>query len=239
MSNIQWRSVAYVNDQVEFEGLLGTNAALHGAPTVLVFHGWEGRVDSLCEAAAPLLDWGYQAFVCDLYGTGVTGETPQECDALMQPLMNDRALLASRIQAAVNCVRQLPGVNADALAAMGFCFGGLCVLDLARMGAPVQGVASFHGVFTPSTEPSVTPIAAKVALYHGWDDPLAPPDEVVGLAAELTAAQADWQMLAFGHTCHAFMARGANDPDNGIQYNPVAAARAWRAFRGFLEDCFA
>lgn len=112
------------------------------------------------------------------------------------------------------------------------------MLDLARANGEVRGVAGFHGVLIPPPGRAPGKIDCKVAVYHGWDDPYAKPDDVLPLAAELTESGADWPLHAFGHTLHAFMADQANQPEQGIAYNPAAAARSWHGLRRFLEECF-
>jgi dienelactone hydrolase len=156
----------------------------------------------------------------------------------MMPFVRDRAMLQRRLAHVVDVAAGLPEVDASKIAAVGFCFGGLCVLDLARSRADVRGVASFHGVLAPPGNTAGNRIDAKVVAYHGWDDPMAPPDAVVALAGELTAAEADWQLHAFGGAMHAFTAVGANDPANGIQYHERTARRSVAHLRTFLAECF-
>ncbi|WP_218951996.1 dienelactone hydrolase family protein [Amycolatopsis anabasis] len=232
------KPVEYRHGAVVMEGILLRDAATGGpAPTVIVCHGAEGRSDELARMAERVLPWGYQAFVMDLYGKGVSGSTPEEFDALMRPFLDDRAMLADRLSAVVAAVAGLREVDESRIAAIGFCFGGLCVLDMARAGLPVTGVASFHGVLTPPPGSAPRRIGCKIAVYHGWDDPFAKPEDVVALAAELTAAGADWQVRAFGQTLHSFMAEQANRPDLGIAYNARSAERSWSGLRGFLAEC--
>ena len=121
----------------------------------------------------------------------------------------------------------MPESEASQISAIGFCFGGLCALDLARAGAAVKGVASFHGLFTPAGLPAAK-IQAKISAFHGWDDPFAPPDQVVALGQEMTAAGADWQLHIYGATVHGFMNESANNPQMGIVYN----AKIRRSARG-------
>src|SRR3546814_6319551 len=154
----------------------------------------------------------------------------------MNPLMADRAGLQSRLLHWVDVVRALPEVDGDRIAAMGFCFGGLCALDLARTGVDVRGVASFHGLLGAPGNREGTSIKSRVIAFHGWDDPMAPPDHVTALGEELTRAGADWQIHAFGGTMHAFTNPRAADPESGLLYNPVAANRAWASFEGRTEE---
>jgi dienelactone hydrolase len=190
------------------------------------------------EFAHRVTQLGWAAFSADLYGAGVTGSTTEECQALMNPLVGDRARLRRMLLAVVDVVAGLPQTDAGRLAAIGFCFGGLCVLDLARAGGPVRSVASFHGLFTPPGLPTLTPLP-KIVAYHGWDDPMVPPQDVVAFGKEFTDAGADWRLEAFGGAMHAFMAEGADMPQMGIQYNAVVAGRAWKALDLFLQETLA
>ncbi|MCO5971690.1 dienelactone hydrolase family protein [Actinoallomurus soli] len=233
------RPVPYRHGSAALEGLLITSEAVPApAPTVLICHGAEGFSDAVIQIGRErVLPLGYQAFAVDLFGKGVSASTPEGFDANMGPFLADRAMLADRLATVVSVAAGLPEVDPSRLAAIGFCFGGLCVLDMARTGLPVRGVASFHGVLKPPPGRPVRPIECAVAIYHGWEDPFAPPEDVVALAAELTEAGADWRIEAFGHAMHAFMATFANSPERGIQYDARTAGRAWSAMAGFLAEC--
>jgi dienelactone hydrolase len=124
------------------------------------------------------------------------------------------------------------------MAAIGFCFGGLCMLDLARHGTHLKAVGSFHGILTPPPVTTDAPIDTRIAVYHGWDDPFAPPADVVALGAELTSRHADWQLHAYGNAMHAFMAPFANDPERGILYDATTARRAWAGLVDLLGETF-
>jgi len=203
------------------------------------FHAWDGRTEAHDQFAHRLAALGWNAFSVDLYGKGVVGNTTEECQALMNPLVGDRARLRGLLLEAVATVAALPRVDATRMAAIGFCFGGLCVLDLARAGAALKGVASFHGLFIPPGLPLVTPIVPKVIAYHGWADPMAKPDSVVAFGEEFTAGGADWQLHGFGGALHAFMNEGANMPEMGILYDAKVARRAWDGMAGFLAEVLA
>jgi dienelactone hydrolase len=153
--------------------------------------------------------------------------------------MQDRARLQNRLLRILEVVKGLREVEAERIAAVGFCFGGLCALDLARTGADVRGIASFHGVLSPPGNTAGNKIKAKVIVFHGWDDPFAPPKDLVALGQELSESDADWQIHAYGKTMHAFMARGANSPEAGIMYNEVSARRALASLKTFLREAFA
>ena len=156
----------------------------------------------------------------------------------MQPFLEDRTLLQARMDASVSAACKLTQSDATQVSAIGFCFGGLCVLDLARSGADIKAVVSFHGLFSPPDNPGAEKIKSRVLVLHGYDDPMATPDAMVGLADELTHLQADWQIHAYGGTMHAFTNPAAKDPDFGTVYHPLADNRAWRSMKDFLQDSF-
>jgi dienelactone hydrolase len=237
--SITTRAVEHALDGQTFDSLLIFDDAQRGPrPAVLVFHAWEGRSEDQEKFANRLTAWGYAALAVDLYGKGKRGKTTEECQALMTPLVQDRALLRKRLLQVVDVASGVPEIEPANIAAIGFCFGGLCVLDLARAGAKLKAVASFHGLFTPPNLPSASPIAAKVIAFHGWDDPFTPPEQVVAFGKEFSAAGADWQLHAFGGTKHAFMNETADNPEMGLIYSAQAAGRAWQALQIFLAEAF-
>ncbi|MCI4643562.1 MAG: dienelactone hydrolase family protein [Hyphomonadaceae bacterium] len=233
---ISTRTVDYTADGETCEGYL---ALPEGGPAklVLIAHAWGGQGDvERGKADRIAAELGYAAFCMDVYGKGKRGETVEECQALMTPMLEDRAKLQARLNAAVEFSKTLEGVDTSARAAAGYCFGGLCVLDMARAGQDVAGVASFHGLFGAPDNLSDPKISAKVVAFHGWDDPMAEPDTVLGLAKEMSAAGADWQLHAYGNTLHAFTTPGANDPNLGVKYDATADQRSWQSFAAFLKE---
>ena len=208
-------------------------------PCVLVSHAWAGIFDHERTHAEELARLGYVGLALDVYGKGVRGNPEGDNSALMGPWLNDRAKLKQRLMAAVAAAKAHPSVDPNRIAMIGYCFGGLCALDVARSGtSEVRGVVSLHGIFMPPNLGAQAPIKAKVLVLHGWDDPMATPDAVLGLAKEMTAAKADWQIHAYGHTMHAFTHEGANAPERGIAYNKAAARRSWMATTDFLKEVF-
>ncbi|CAI8868797.1 MULTISPECIES: dienelactone hydrolase family protein [Methylococcus] len=205
-------------------------------PGILVSHAWGGRDAFVCDKARRLAELGYAAFALDMYGKGIVGSGPEQNAQLMAPFMADRGLLQSRMNAALDTVRSLPEVDPGRIAAMGFCFGGLCVLDLARTGADLRGVVSFHGLFIPPGNTAGRKIRAKVLVLHGYEDPMAPPEQALALGRELTEAGADWQIHMYGHTLHAFSNPLANDRSFGTVYDPTADRRSWQAMQNFLAE---
>lgn len=237
---IQTRLVDYRHGELTLQGLLAWDDARAGPrPAVAICHTWAGRTEFEEGKAVALAELGYTGFAIDMYGKGVRGANPEENSALMAPLMQDRAMLQARIGAAVAVLREQPEADPARTGAIGFCFGGLCVLDLARSGSDVNGVASFHGLFGAPGNTAANRISARVLCLHGYADPMAQPRDMLDLAAELTAAGADWQIHAYGNTVHAFTNPEANNPDMGTIYNAVADRRSWAALRNFLEEIFA
>lgn len=207
-------------------------------PTVILYPTIMGRSDLELGFARRLAGAGYAVLVADLYGREYIGKPREECRALMMALLGDRAALGARLLAVLETTRAQPEVDPARVAAIGFCFGGLCALDLARGGADIAGAASFHGLLKPPPGPQAEAIGARILVLHGWDDPLAPPEEVAALGAELTAAGADWQIHAYGNTAHAFTNPNAADRAGGFSYDARAARRAWASCDAFLEECF-
>lgn len=190
--------------------------------------------------AERLAELGYAAFVADVYGKG-NRATRQDDDParFMNALNADRGLLRERLLASLETLQGLDGLNPAKIAATGYCFGGKCGLDLARCGAGILGVVSFHGVYDPPPFPNAAAMTAKILVCHGWDDPLAPPEATIALAQELTAGGADWQLHAYGHTGHGFTDASADMPERGVVYRGDADRRSWQAMRAFLEEIFA
>ena len=223
------------------EGYVAYYESQRGArPGVLVSHAWGGQGDFERQKAEQLAELGYVGFALDLYGKGNRGGTMEENAALMKPFLDDRALLRRRITAALETLGEHPAVDPQRLGAIGFCFGGLCVLDLARsVPRGLKGVVSFHGLFHAPNLGAQAPIKAKVLMLHGYDDPMATPEHANAIARELTDAGADWQLHAYGHTSHAFTNPQANSPEHGLLYNATAAERSWVSMKNFLEEALA
>ncbi|WP_224248130.1 dienelactone hydrolase family protein [Hyalangium gracile] len=206
-------------------------------PCVLVAHAWDGQNESIRALTERMAHQGYLGFAIDVYGKGVRGGETDDNSRLMAPFLEDRGLLRRRLEAGLAAARRHPLVDPDRIAALGYCFGGLCVLDLARSVPPgLKGVVSVHGMLHPPRLGPQAPMAARVLILHGWEDPVAPPADVLAIARELTEAQADWQLHAYGHAMHAFTFPGANRPQAGILYNPAAARRAESSLQAFLAE---
>lgn len=237
--SVQTRLIEYRDGEVLLEGMLAWDDSIAGTrPGVLVSHAWSGRSDFEDGKACRLAELGYVAFALDLYGKGVRGSSVEENSALMQPFLDDRAMLQQRLLVSVKTLRDQDETDAAKVAAIGFCFGGLCVLDIARSGEDLAGVVSFHGLLGAPGNTQGNSIKAKVLVLHGWDDPMGPPEHVLELAKELSAMGADWQLHAYGNTLHAFTNPDADDPAMGTVYDSSADRRSWAAMRNFLDELF-
>ncbi|MDO9049799.1 MAG: dienelactone hydrolase family protein [Methylobacter sp.] len=233
-------TVAYLDGDVVLEAFFAFDDALSGRrPTVLINHTWAGRDDFVAEKAKKLAALGYVGFAVDMYGKGVLGASPEENMKLMQPFMADRAMLQKRMKAALSAVKLMPWVDDSKIAAIGFCFGGLCSLDLARTGVDIKGVVSFHGLLAAPGNTQGNAVKAKILALHGRDDPLVPTEQVLAFEQEMTEAGTDWQLHTYGHTMHGFTNPLANDPAFGAVYQPAADRRSWIAMQNFLTEIFA
>lgn len=233
-------TVGYLDGDVHLEAFFAFDDALSGRrPAVLINHTWAGRDDFVAEKAKQLAALGYVGFALDLYGKGIVGSCPEENAKLMQPFIDNRPMLQKRMQAALYAVKLLPWVDDSKCAAIGFCFGGLCVLDLARTGTGLKGVVSFHGLLGAPGNTEGNAIKAKILALHGHDDPLAPVEQVLAFEEEMTKAGADWQLHTFGSTLHAFTNPAANNPDIGMAYQPDSDRRSWLAMKNFLAEILA
>src|SRR5215210_6288347 len=221
----------------ELEGVLVARRDSARRPGVILFPTVMGVSELELGFARQLVHLGYTGFVADLFGKQFRGSPRPIMSGELKRLRGDRASLRERLLAVLECVRKLDAVEENQIVAIGYCFGGQCALDLARSGADIAGVASFHGLFDPPGLPP-QPIKAKVLAFHGWDDPMAPPEAVVALGKELTDARADWQLHAYGHVAHGFTNPGATGATPGIVYNELAAERSWTSLINFLEELF-
>ncbi|QNE30624.1 carboxymethylenebutenolidase [Sphingomonas sp. NBWT7] len=209
-------------------------------PGVLVCPNILGQKESDNQKAEALAKLGYVALACDVYGQGkrTTRESP-DAGLYMNQMNADRALLRDRLAASLDALRGFGAVDAARVAAVGFCFGGKCVLDMARSGLPILGGVSFHGVYDRPDYANVPTMEAKLLICHGWEDPLATPEQMVALGRELTDAHADWQIHAYGNAGHAFTDTALVKPAApGVAYDERADRRSWKAMADFLAELF-
>ena len=236
--------VVYQAGGVECHGLLTYDSSNAGKkPAILVIHAWRGQDGFAREKTRELADLGYVGFAVDLYGNGQSVTEDSEAQVLMAPLFKNRKKLRERIRAAYEFLRMSDLVDASKMGAIGFCFGGLTVLELLRSGASLKGAVSFHGLLgdvmgdiTAVKEPVNYAPPGALLLLHGYEDTFTPPAEIARLQKELNDVQMDWQMNIYGQTCHAFMNPAAANPEKGMVYNPKIALRAWHAMKNFFEE---
>lgn len=238
---MQTQAIEYHHQETLLQGFWAIDSKKQGGglkPVVLICHDWSGCHEFVREKAKKIAELGYIGFAIDMFGKGQLGSTKEEKSALIQPFMDDRVFLLKRIQAALAVIPSLPHADVTAVAALGFCFGGLCVLDLARSGADLRAVVSFHGLLAAPATGAQTLIKAKVLALHGYADPMVPPAAVNHFAEEMTQAKADWQIHMYGNTLHAFTNPQAHDPQFGTVYEATADKRSWQTMKNFLAEVF-
>lgn len=233
-------SVEYRHGDVVLEGYLAYDKALQGPrPGVLVVHEWMGLGPYAQGRAKQLAELGYIAFAVDMYGKGVRAKNAQEAATLAGIYKSDRKLMRDRVRAALDVLRGHKLVDPGRIAAIGYCFGGTTVIELARSGADVAGVVSFHGNLDTPDPADAKNIKGKVLVLHGADDPLVPKEQVLAFQDEMRKAGVDWQMVYYGGAVHSFTNPDAgNDPSKGVAYNPAADRRSWEAMRAFFAEIF-
>jgi len=238
---VQARAVKYMVGDVEHVGFVAyDDAAKAKRPGVLVAPEWTGVNDYARGRAKQLAGMGYVAFVFDPYGGGRNAADVKQSAEWSGALKNDRAELRRRINAALATLRQQEQVDPKKVAAIGYCFGGTSVLELARGGADVLGVVSFHGGLSTTTPAKAGEVKAKVLVCHGAVDPFVPPEEVAKFEQEMGDAKVDWQLVKYADSVHSFTNPDASKRGmNGVGYNEAADRRSWAAMQAFLKELFA
>lgn len=234
------KPVEYQHGDTVLEGYMAYDDGSRGArPGVLVVHEWYGLNDYARKRADQLAQLGYVAFALDMYGKGIRATDAKEAGALAGKYKGDRALMRARAMAGLDVLKKHPLVDPGRVAAIGYCFGGTTVLELARGGADLLGVVSFHGgLDNPHPDPA-RHIRARVLVLHGADDPLVPSEEIAAFHQEMRAAGADWQMVYYGGAVHSFSnPQAGSDPGKGVAYNEQADHRSWAAMRAFFDEMF-
>lgn len=240
-AEIVTRTIEYKQGDTTLEGYLAyDNSVASSRPGVLIVHQWKGLGPNEKMRAEMLAKMGYIAFACDIYGKGVRPAATQDAAAQAGKYKNDRKLLRERVNAGLAELRKQQNLDRAKIAAIGYCFGGTTVLELARSGADVNGVVSFHGGLGSPTPEDAKNIKAKVLALHGADDPAVPPAEVAGFEKEMRDAKVDWQLIAYGNAVHSFtMKEAGNDNSKGSAYNEKADKRSWESMKDFFTELFA
>ena len=238
-AEIKTERITYKQGDTELEGYLAYDTAKQGKlPGVLVAPDWMGPGKFSDGRAEELAKMGYVAFVVDIYGKSVRPANQQEAGAAAGKFKNDRPTVRARMQAALDILKARDNVDASKIAAIGYCFGGMCVLELARSGAPVAGVVTFHGSLDSPAPQDAKNINAKVLVLHGADDKFVN-EQVAGFQDEMRGGNVDWQMIYYADSVHSFTNPAAgSDKSKGVAYNEKADRRSWEAMRTFFGEIF-
>ncbi len=230
----------YKSGDVECEGVVAFAKGDGKKPAVLVIHDWMGVSPFVNEKVVQLSKMGYVAFGADVYGKGVRPKSPQEAGALAGKYKGDRALFRERLKSALKELVARQDVDPKRVVAIGYCFGGTGAIELARSGADLAGVISFHGGLDSPTPADGKNIKAKVLALHGADDPYVPAADVLAFQEEMRASKVDWQFVAYGGAVHAFTNPAAGtDNSKSAAYNANADRRSWEAATAFFNEVFA
>ena len=234
-------SLEYRDGDVTLKGYLAyDDQTSQKMPGILVMPEAFGLGVNAKNRAERLAALGYVALAGDPYGNGFETSDLQEAIKLATPMMTDPAKFRARGRAGLDKLASLPQVDSSRLAVIGYCMGGTFSLELARDGAPVKGVVSFHGNLATQSPAEPGKTKGKVLVCHGAEDPFVPPDVVNAFAEEMTKAGVDWQLISYGGTVHSFTNPTAATVGNpGIAYNKSADERSWQAMRNFFSEIFA
>jgi len=237
---VKTRVVEYKQGNTVLEGFLAwDDTTTARRPGVLIVHEWTGLGPYVKKRAEMLAKLGYIAFAADIYGKGIRPSTPAEAGKIAGIYKNDRPLMRARARAGLDELLKQKGVDPKRVAAIGYCFGGTTVLELARDGADIRGVASFHGGLATPTPQDAKNIRAKVLAMHGADDPFVKPDEVAAFQDEMRKGGVDWQFISYGNAVHSFTNPDAgNDNSKGAAFNEKADKRSWGAMKQFFAEIF-
>jgi dienelactone hydrolase len=240
MAAIKAEPVSYKQDTTALEGLLVYDAAAKGRqPGIVLGPDWMGVTDLAKQYAEKVAKLGYVVLVADIYGKNVRPKDMQAAGAASGIYKNDRNLMQARARAAYDQLRTSARVDTNRLAAMGYCFGGGVALELARSGAALNGVVTFHGDLATSHPEQARNIKGLVLVNHGADDPFVTADQVKGFETEMRAGGVDWRLIQYGGAVHGFTNPYAGtDNSKGMAYNAKADNRSWQAAVDFFHEIF-
>ena len=219
-----------------FEAFYVHNQTAQHRPVVLIFHPWRGRDEFVKDRAFQLSRMGYFAVAVDLYGKGIVGKDDEECEKLMMPMIENRLEIYEKVLKIIDQLKENPYADVNQIAAIGFCFGGLCALDMARRMKQLRGVVSFHGLLLPLE--SHQKISGKVLILHGYKDPMVSIKDLEMVAKEMEEAETNFEIIIYGKAYHAFTNPLVNSPQKGTVYNEEIAKRAYLAMQNFLHEIF-
>jgi dienelactone hydrolase len=240
MAQLHTETIEYKQGDTVLEGYLAYDSTISGPrPGVLIVHEWMGLNDYARYRADMLAKEGYIAFAADIYGKGVRPQNTEAAAEQAGIYREDRELMRARAQAGLEVLREHELSESTALAAIGYCFGGGVVLELARSGADVAGVISFHGNLDTPNPADAERIKGSVLVCHGAADPYVPREEVEAFHEEMHNAEVDWYMIEYGGAVHSFTNHNrSNDPSQGAAYDANADRRSWRAMLAFFDELF-
>jgi len=242
-AEVQTREIPYTAaDGTEMIGYYAYDDAIEGKrPGVVVVHEWWGLNDYAKSRARDLAELGYSALAIDMYGEGKHTEHPKDAMSFMKAALSDAEAAKGRFNAGLDLLKQQAQTDTDKLAAVGYCFGGKVVLDMARQGAPLDGVVSFHGALATQTRATPGSVKARVLVEHGAADSMVSADDVAALSAEMVKAGADYQLVSLPGAKHGFTNPGADKfQEQGVDvaYNQTADERSWQDMQRFLDETF-
>jgi dienelactone hydrolase len=236
---IHTETVEYKQGDTTLEGFLAYDDSISGKrPGVLVVHQWFGLTDYEKRRATMLAQLGYVAFCADIYGKDARRKNVQEAGAQAGKYKSDRALLRARVNAALDVLKKNELVDTSRVAAIGYCFGGTTVIELARSGADLNGVVSFHGGLDSPTPADGKNIKCKVLALAGADDPFQKPEDLTAFESEMRDNKVDWQIVFYGGAVHAFTQPDPGFSNPGAKYNEKADKRSWEAMKAFFAEIF-
>ena len=238
--NVQTQEMKYEQNGTSLQGLLAWDANQQTRrPGVLVVHEWWGHDDHARNQAKRLAEAGYVAFALDMYGDGKTAMHPDDAQKLMMEATADPAVVGARFNAARQVLASDSHVDPERLAAIGYCFGGNVVLSMARLGADLDAVASFHGVLAPLPPATPGTVKARVLVLHGSADPFVPAEVLAAFRTEMTAAQANFRVVEYPGVKHAFTnptAESHQMPE--LSYDANADKQSWQELQRLLIETF-
>ena len=239
-AELRTQTIEYTQGEAKLEGYLAYDAAVAGKrPGVLVVHQWKGLSDYEKKRAEMLARLGYNVFCADIYGKGIRPDNPKDASAEAGKYKSNRPLLRARVNAGLDLLRNHELTDPKRMAAIGYCFGGTTVIELARSGADIAGVVSFHGALDAPNPADGKNIRCKVLALHGADDPFVAAPDVAAFEEEMRQARVDWQLVKYGGAVHSFTDWNAgNDNSKGAAYNEKADHRSWEAMKEFFAEIF-
>lgn len=233
------QNVEYKHEDTVLEGYLAYDDTAKGKrPGVLVVHEWWGLNDYVRMRVDKLAKLGYVAFALDMYGKGIWTDQASKAQELSGHLRG-KPIMRQRARAGLEILRKNERVDPTKIAAIGYCFGGTTVLELAYSGADIAGVVSFHGGLTTPKVEDMSRIKAKILVLHGANDAFIPAEKIAAFQEGVGKAGADWQMIYYGGAVHSFTNPAADKKNiNGLAYSPSADERSWKHMQLFFDEIF-